>query len=290
MRQAFGRAATSYDAAAVLQREIARRMMERLGYIRLAPRRVLDAGSGTGYALASLRERYPAARLFALDLAEPMLHAARAKAGAWQRWRERWRDAATAYVCGDLAALPFASDSCGLAFSNATLQWCNDPPRVFAEALRVLEVGGLLMFSTFGPDTLQELRAAFRSVDQATHVNRFLDMHELGDMLAQAGFADPVMDREVLTLTYDTARDMMRDLKAIGAHNATAGRPRGLFGARRWAAMVEALEGFRRAGKLPATYEVVYGHAWKPEPRTLADGRAIVQFAPRCIPGGGTSG
>ncbi|CAG0961734.1 malonyl-CoA O-methyltransferase [Burkholderiales bacterium] len=281
VRLAFGRAAAHYDAAAVLQKEIARRLLERLDYVRLAPSRVLDAGCGTGYALCALRERYPAARLIALDLAEAMLQAAREKAGAWRRLRERWRGAGSAYVCGDLAALPLAPHCCGLIFSNAALQWCNDPPKVFSECLRVLEVGGLFTFSTFGPDTLQELREAFRAADGATHVSRFLDMHDLGDMLSQAGFADPVMDREVLTLTYDTARDMMRDLKAIGGHNATAGRPRGLFGARRWAAMVEALETFRHAGKLPATYEVIYGHAWKPEPKALPDGRAIMRFARR---------
>ena len=145
----------------------------------------------------------------------------------------------------------------------------------------MLRVGGLLTFTTFGPDTLRELRAAFAGVDRATHVSRFIDMHDLGDMLVNTGFAEPVVDMEKLTLTYADATALMRDLKAIGAHNATLGRPRGLTGRARWQRMLEALETFRRDDRLPATFEVVYGHAWKPEPRVSADGRAIVRFEPR---------
>src|SRR5258708_5879346 len=183
-----------------------------------------------------------------------------------------------ALPCADVCRLPLAAGSLDLVWSNLTLQWVNDPTVAFAEFHRALRVGGLLTFTTFGPDTLLELRAAFSGIDRATHVNGVVDMHDLGDMLVHAGFADPVMDMEKLTLTYSDATTMMRELKAIGAHNATIGRPRGLTGRARWRRMLDALETFRRDGRLPATYEVVYGHAWKPEPRVAADGRAIVRF------------
>ena len=183
-----------------------------------------------------------------------------------------------ALVCADASRLPLAAGTIDLVWSNLTLQWINDASAAFAEFHRVLRVGGLVMFTTFGPDTLKELRAAFAGVDGATHVSRFIDMHDVGDMLVRAGFADPVMDMETITLTYADATTMMRELKAIGAHNATVGRPRGLTGRARWSRVLARLEAFRRDGRLPATYEVVYGHAWKPEPRFADDGRAIVRF------------
>jgi malonyl-CoA O-methyltransferase len=189
--------------------------------------------------------------------------------------------ATCAFVCGDTTRLPLAPGSVDLVWSNLVLQWMDEPSAAFAELLRALRVGGLLMFTTFGPDTLKELRAAFAGIDTATHVSRFVDMHDLGDALVEAGFADPVMDMETITLTYADAQSMMRELKALGAHNATVGRPRGLMGRERFQRVMTALERFRREGKLPATYEVVYGHAWKPEPRFTDDGRAIVRFEPR---------
>jgi malonyl-CoA O-methyltransferase len=158
------------------------------------------------------------------------------------------------------------------------LQWIDDPALAFVEFHRVLTTGGLLSFTTLGPDTLRELRSAFARVDSEVHVHRFIDMHDLGDMLLDAGFADPVMDMEILTLTYADSPSLMRELKALGAGNAAAGRRRGLTGARRWARALAALESFRVNGRLPASFEIVYGHAWKPEPRVAADGRAIVRF------------
>jgi malonyl-CoA O-methyltransferase len=288
VRRAFERAAATYDSAAVLQREVAQRMAERLALVRIEPRTILDAGCGTGDALAELRTRYPAALIVGLDFAQPMLLAARRRAAAGLA-SERSLLArilgpragagrAPALVCADVARLPVAASSLDLVWSNLTLQWINDPMEAFAQFHHALAVGGLLMFTTFGPDTLLELRAAFSGVDRATHVSRFIDMHDLGDMLVHAGFAEPVMDMEKLTLTYADAMTMMRELKAIGAHNATLGRPRGLTGRARWRKMLDALEAFRREGRLPATFEVVYGHAWKPEPRVVADGRAIVRF------------
>jgi malonyl-CoA O-methyltransferase len=134
---------------------------------------------------------------------------------------------------------------------------------VFAEFHRVLRPGGLVHFTTFGPDTLHELRRAFAAVDDRSHVNHFADMHELGDGLVRAGFAEPVLDVDRHVLTYTDALALMRDLKAIGAHNVTSDRPRGLTGRRQLEAMQAAYERERRDGRLPATYEVVYGHAWR---------------------------
>jgi malonyl-CoA O-methyltransferase len=290
MRRAFERAAATYDASAVLQREVGQRMAERLALVKLQPAVILDAGCGTGDGLSELSTRYPEAFVLGLDIAYGMLDNARrrtaaaiaAKRSLLGRWLGPRAKSGVepALVCGDACRLPVAAGSVDLVWSNLTLQWINDAAVAFDEFNRVLRVGGLLMFTTFGPDTLKELRAAFAGIDGSTHVSRFIDMHDLGDMLVQAGFADPVMDMEKLTLTYDDATAMMRELKAIGAHNATIGRPRGLTGRARWQRVLNALEAFRRDGRLPATYEVVYGHAWRPEPRFAADGRAIVRFEP----------
>jgi malonyl-CoA O-methyltransferase len=288
VRRTFERAASTYDSAAVLQREIGQRMAERLTLVKLQPTAILDAGCGTGDALAELRTRFPAAFIVGLDLAQAMLFAARRRATeglASERpllarlfGARANASGEPALVCADACRLPLVAGAVDLIWSNLALQWINEPTTAFAEFHRALRVGGLLTFTTFGPDTLLELRAAFAAVDRATHVSRFIDMHDLGDMLVTTGFAEPVMDMEKLTLTYADATALMRDLKAIGAHNATLGRPRGLTGRARWGRVLEALEAFRRDDRLPATFEVVYGHAWKPEPRVAADGRAIVRF------------
>jgi malonyl-CoA O-methyltransferase len=260
VRRAFGRAARDYDAAAELQRQVRRELLERLDLVQIEPAAILDLGTGTGHAALALKRRYPRSQVVALDLAESMLR----EAGRRQTLLRRFRR-----VCSDAAALPFRSASFDIVFSNLMLQWCNDPDRVFAECRRVLAPGGLLTFATFGPDTLVELRRAWAAADARVHVSRFLDMHDLGDALVRAGLAEPVMDVERHTLTYGEVRELMRGLKAIGAHNASAGRPRGLTGKGALARMTAAYEGFRRDGRLPATYEVVFGHAWRPvnEPR-----------------------
>lgn len=294
VRRAFERAAATYDAAAVLQREVGQRMAERLALMKLEPKVILDAGCGTGDALSELATRYPQAWLLGVDIAYAMLEAARRRAAAsiasiasQRTLLARWFGARgnaggePALVCADLCYLPLASGSVDLVWSNLALQWINDASVAFAEFHRVLRSGGLLLFTTLGPDTLKELRSAFAGVDGATHVHRFVDMHDLGDRLLHAGFADPVMDVDMITLTYDDASSMLRELKAIGARNAALRRPRGLTGRARWLRVMSAIESYRRDGRLPATFEVVYGHAWKPEPRLAADGRAIVRFAPR---------
>ena len=288
VRRHFARAAPTYDAAAVLQREIGTRMMERLDLIRDEPRTILDAGCGTGEALPELAARYPRARRVAIDVALPMLVAARERTRQSRSLFDRLLSpvggrapGAPALVCGDVCALPFASGTFGLVWSNLTLQWVAELPRAVAEMHRVLEIGGLVMFTTFGPDTLKELRAAFAGVDAHPHVARFADMHDIGDLLVQSGFADPVMQMEMLTLTYPDARSMAHDLKAIGATNAAQGRRRGLTGRRRFERALVALEampGRAPDGRIPATFEVIYGHAWKAAPRRTAEGHAIVTF------------
>ena len=274
-RRAFERAAAGYDAAAFLQHEVGERLAERLDLLRdFRPRRILDAGCGTGALTERLACRYRGARVVALDIAPAMLARARRR-GPWLR--------RPACVCGDIEALPLASGRFDLVVSSLALQWCPDLERALAELARVLAPGGLLLLSTFGPDTLRELRAAWAEADGArhTHVNAFADLHEVGDALLRLGLADPVTDAEWITVRYGTVRALMRDLKAIGAHNVTEGRPRGLTGRGRLAAVERAYERLRDAdGKLPATFEVVYGHAWAPR----AAGAAGVRVAP---PGAG---
>jgi len=269
VRRSFDRAAAGYDESAVLQAEVRAQLLGRLDYVSLEPSVVLDVGCGTGHSSRALKDRYPRAQVLALDLSEGMLREARQR----QSWRRKF-----ARVCGDAARLPLAGGSVDLVFSNLTLQWCTDLDAAFAEFRRVLRPRGLLNFTTFGPDTLFELREAWARADGHRHVSDFADMHDLGNGLLAAGLAEPVMDIERFTLTYPDVFGLMRDLKAIGAHNAAASRQRGLTGRARLAAMQSAYEVRRRDGVLPATYEVVFGQAWGPtgEPRR---GRRSGEFA-----------
>lgn len=263
IRAAFEAAASGYDEAAVLQREVAGRLLERLDVLRMQPQRILDLGSGTGYGSRALAARYPKAQVVALDLSTAMLQQVRRRFSRWDRLRGRY-----ALCCGDAAQLPFADAGFDMIFSSLTLQWCADLAAVFAEFRRVLRPGGVVQFATLGPDTLHELRKSWASVDDAVHVNRFSDLHDVGDTMLHAGLAEPVLDMEYLTLTYRDCMGLMRDLKGIGAHNSNPGRPGGLTGKRRLQAMISAYEQFRREdGLLPATYEIVYGHAWRGETR-----------------------
>ena len=254
VRRSFDRAAATFDAAAVLHTEVRDNLLARLDLMSVTPRVVMDVGAGTGHAARALKRRYPKALVIALDSSQSMLRAA----GRRQPWLRRF-----APLQADAERLPLANGSVDLILSNLMLQWCN-PDAVFAEFRRVLAPQGLLCFSTLGPDTLQELRAAWRQVDSHTHVNQFTDMHDIGDALVRGGFASPVLDVERYTLTYLDVRKVAADLKATGARNATAGRARGLTGRRQFAALPAAYEAFRRDGRLPATYEVVFGHAWSP--------------------------
>ena len=274
LRRSFERAASTYDQAAVLQREVCTRALERLDLVKLDPRDIVDAGCGTGFATRAFHKRYPRATLVALDIALAMLQTSRSRIPRWKKWIASSREV---FVCGDNERLPLRSACADLLWSNLAFQWANDLPAVFSECSRVLRPGGLLMFTTFGPDTLKELRAAC-AADGKIHVNRFIDMHDIGDMMIGAGFADPVMDMEYITLTYADVRSLMRELKEIGAHNVAAGRSRGLTGKRALREIECRYDAFRRDGRLPATFEVVYGHAWKPLPRTGPGGRPVIDI------------
>ena len=256
VRDSFSQAAKTYDAAAVLQATVRDELLRRLEVLRMEPAVVVDLGAGTGQASIALKRRYPGGRVVAMDIAHGMLLQARKRQTLLRRFDR---------VVADAAALPLGNASVDMLFSSLMLQWCNDPDRVLRECRRVLRPGGVLHFTTLGPDTLVELRKSWQAADPGhAHVNRFIDMHDLGDALMRAGFAEPVLDVERYTLTYDDARGLMRDLKEIGAHNATAGRARGLTGKSTLARMLATYEGFRREGKLPATYEVVFAQAWCP--------------------------
>jgi len=261
-RRRFERAAAAYLAAARLETEVGTRMLERLDYVRIAPARILDAGSGPAPQAAALGRRYPGAQLLAVDFSLPMLRQARAMG-----WLARLRGARRpAAICASLERLPFAAGSVQLLWSNMALHWVQDPRAALAEFQRVLAPEGLLMFSTLGPDTLKELRA----VAGKGRVHSFADMHDLGDWLVAAGFSAPVMDMETLTLEYRDVPALLSELRASGQTSARADRPRGLAGKGLLASLAPA--GSR------ATCEVVYGHAWKGVPRKSADGRSIVQF------------
>ena len=252
-RRSFESAAAAYDQAAALQQEVGQRLLQRLDLVKIQPKRVLDLGSGTGQCIPDLLARYKKAQVVALDIALPMLWRAR-KRGRWLR-KPRC-------VCADAERLPFADSSFDLVFSNLMLQWCVELEVVFTELQRVLRPGGLLLFTSFGPDTLHELRGSWQQVDGYSHVNAFADMHDVGDALLRTRFADPVMDVERLTVTYADVWKLMRELKQIGAHNVTLGRPRGLTGKARMQRLVGAYEHYRSQGVLPASYEIVNGHAW----------------------------
>lgn len=287
VRRAFGRAAAGYEAVAVLQHEVETLLLERLEILatppaellsearargiaapfKSSPQTILDVGCGTGRASAALRKRYPKADVLALDLALPMLQQARRRAGWWKPFKT---------LCADARALPVADQSVDLIYSNLCLQWIEDLPGVFNEFRRVLRPGGWLMFTSFGPDTLTELRQSWAAADQGAHVNVFLDMHDVGDAMLAAGFRDPMLDVERYTLTYRDARQLMRELKAIGAGNAATERQRGLTGKSRLQRMLAQYESFRTGdGVLPASYEVIFAQAQAPEstqPRRDGDG------------------
>jgi len=278
-RRAFERAARQSCDSAAPQREVELRMLERLDYMRLVPRRVLDAGCGTGRGLGLLRGRYPQADLLGIDFAHAATRAASRAESFAGRVRRFFHGARSAYLCADFARLPLPAGAADMVWSNLALAWCDDPLAALREFQRVLAPGGLLMFSSYGPDTLKELKAAFAAASSARRVHSFVDMHDMGDMLVACGFAAPVMDVERITLTYARVEDLTRDLKASGQTCAASDRARALTGRRAWRRMLAAYENERNDGRLPATLEIVYGHAWKGEARTAGDGRQVVKWA-----------
>ncbi len=284
-RASFGRAADTYDAAAILQKQVREEMLSRLDLVKLNPQTILDAGCGTGLASHALQKRFVKSQVISLDFALPMLQKTRStnpNNGLIGQVKNLLGGAKQNLLCADIESLPLANASVGLVWSNLAIQWCNDLDAALQEFHRVLQPESLLMFSTFGPDTLKELRVATSAHNGTTSVSRFLDMHDIGDAMVRAGFSAPVLDVERFTLTYDDVKSVMRDLKSIGAHNATDGRARGLLG-RGFLQNLEAnYEQFRVDGKLPATFEVVYGHAWRGQDKPkFDDGVSPVTFKPR---------
>lgn len=265
VRRSFDAAAATYDGVAVLQREVGKRLLGRLDPLRIDPAHILDLGCGTGAAVQGLLSRYPKARVIGADLSRNMLE----RAQAALPWSERWLRRRVSWVCADLHALPFPTDCFQLVFSNLTLQWSRDVSVALDELQRVTAPGGAVMFTTFGPRTLSELRDAWSQVDRHSHVHEFTDLHDVGDAMLQAGYLDPVIDSEDFTLTYQQPREAMRELKLLGARNAAKDRARSLMSPHRLAQVEAAYKAAYRLsdGRVPVTYEVVYGHAWGIEGR-----------------------
>ena len=257
VRRNFARAAASYEQHDVLQREVQADLLGRLDFYLEAPGRVIDVGAGTGRGSALLKKRYPKAQVIAIDLAQPMLHAARRHQGLLRPFQR---------VCGEATALPLPDHSVDVLHSNLCFQWVDDLATLFGECVRVLKPGGLLAFSSFGPDTLRELRAAWAAVDEHSHVGRFLDMHDVGDAMLNAGLRDPVLDVNRYTLTYSEPRALLKELKGLGATHADRARARHLTGKSDYRGMLAAYEAMRVDGRIPATWEVVTAHAWGPPP------------------------
>jgi len=254
VRRRFDRAAATFDTAAILHRELLERLLSRLDVISSKPSVILDLGSGTGHGSKALKKRFPKAQVIAMDFAPAMLHASR-KQQSWLRPFDR--------VCGDAQTLPLKAQSVDWVVSNAMLHCCEQPDAVFAEVQRILKPGGAFSFSTFGPDTLRELRTAWREVDTAPHVQPFIDMHDLGDALVRSGLADPVLDVEPFTLTYPTLNALLAELKSTGATYLPPTRP-GLGHRGIHAALSGAYERFRAQNVLPVSIEAVFGLAWQP--------------------------
>ncbi|BAS67391.1 malonyl-ACP O-methyltransferase BioC [Bathymodiolus septemdierum thioautotrophic gill symbiont] len=246
VRLAFNKASSQYDEYAFLQKEIATRLDAKLEVISSNTDVILDLGAGTGLLSQSLLQRFPNSKIICLDFAQESL-----------------KNNPSAYkLCADANHLPLADNSVNVIVSNLMMQWCPNLNQLFIECHRVLKNNGLMLFSTFGPDTLKELKKSWAVVDNETHVNIFTDMHDIGDQLLQSGFQSPVMEMEKLTLTYQTVTDLLKDLKAIGAQTVST-RSKSLTGKDKFQSMIKMYESYRQDGKLPATYEVIYGHAWK---------------------------
>jgi len=248
IRSTFNDAASNYDDNAFLQSEIANRLAEKLKVISIKPQTIIDLGSGTGLLSNKTAEIFPNANLICVDFAQQSL----------------LKNSQNLKVCANAYELPFASNSVDFIVSNLMMQWCPDLKALFNECFRVLKPEGLILFTTFGPDTLKELKRSWSAVDSSAHVNNFIDMHDIGDQMLQSGFQSPIMEMENITLTYEKVLDLMHDLKSIGAQNVGS-RSKALTGKTKFKKMIEMYESYRSDGKLPATYEVIYGHAWKNE-------------------------
>jgi malonyl-CoA O-methyltransferase len=289
VRQCFAKPENVVDSQ-FLRREVAQRMHERLALVKITPQAILDAGCGEGADLAVLHNRFPAAAVIGLDASLAMLATARAQharaMSSVNRLLTKWlppnvrpgRGTAPLLAAGSFARMPIQHSAVDLVWSNLALHWHAQPDLVFGEWRRVLRTDGLLMFSCFGPDTFKEVRAAFSAMDAKPHTLPFVDMHDFGDMLVNVGFSTPVMDMETITVTYSSAEKLLADVRSWGG-NPLATRRRGLVGRAAWNRMLAAFEQFRRAdGKLGLSFEIIYGHAFRPVARTTASGEAIIRL------------
>ncbi|MCU7834508.1 MAG: malonyl-ACP O-methyltransferase BioC [gamma proteobacterium symbiont of Taylorina sp.] len=276
IRDSFNKAADSYDGAAIVQQEVCRRLLERLEYIKAKPGIILDIGSGTGQGTLGLTRQYPNASVISMDLAENMLKKGRSRlsdssSGLMNQFKNILSHLNSSggkrisHVCADAEYLPFADASVDLIFSNLTIQWCFDLTALFQEFRRVLKPGGFMLFTTFGTETLKELKASWSSVSNKVHVNDFADMHDIGDALYDVQAENPVMDSEKIVLNYQSIKQILLEIKAVGAHNQNNGRQAGLTGKSRLQSMYQAYEKFHTDQGYPVTYEVLYGHAWNPK-------------------------
>lgn len=252
----FSRSAEDYAKHAVLQRTVAERLLERLELVSMSPKVIVDVGSGPGGAARQLAKMYKGAQILQFDLSLSMLSQSRSLEPRFFSKQQ--------YVCGDIEHFPLRKNSAELIFSSLVLQWCNDLDAAFVQIKSTLKRQGLFLFATLGPDTLKELRSSWAEVDDDVHVNTFIDMHDVGDALVRAGFVEPVMDVEHITLTYEDCFALMKDLKTLGANNANVDRFKGLTGKNKIKSLESAYEKYRFEDRLPVTYEVVYGHAWTP--------------------------
>lgn len=279
--RSFSLAAKTYDQHAFVQQEIGNRLLERLDYLKQKPEIILDVGAGTGRHTRDLQQKFPQSTIIGIDIAHGMAQFAKSKQ-SWQFWKN-----APQYLCADAENLPFANSSVDLIFSNFTLQWCTNLQRAFAEFKRILKPNGLIFFSTLGPQTLHELKASFATVDSYTHVNEFIDMHDIGDHLLNLRFNDPVIDMEMITIYYKSVKSLLKDLKGTGAHNVNKQRPAGCLSKQHYLQMIQAYQTFQHAnGLIPASYEVIYGHAWQQRPSHLysEDDEGVIRIPADKIP------
>ena len=259
IRSAFEKASAHYDEYSILQRTITDRLIESLDEININPISILDLGSGTGYGSKILHKKFKNAHIYQIDVSEGMLSMSCEKAPVFFSKDH--------FICADANKLPFRENYFDLVVSSLTLQWCNNLDTIFAEVNNLLKANGVFLFSSFGPDSLKELRDCWARVDDYVHVNAFIDMHDIGDALMRNGLMFPILNMEKIVLTYNECRQLMDELKHIGAQNINHGRRKTLTGKKRLEKVFECYEKYRDNGKLPATYEVIYGHAWKSQPR-----------------------
>jgi malonyl-CoA O-methyltransferase len=269
-RNAFERAAPNFDGNDFIHLEIRDRLLERLKIVDMHPETIVDLGAGTCQGVSGLATAFPNQHVIAVDFAEQMLAAGTPAIGS----------ANVSRVCADARALPFTERSIDLIFSNLVFHHCPNPGAAFAEARRALGFPGLLTFTMLGQDSLIELRKAWATVDRFSHISDFMDMHHVGDALIQAGFTEPVVDVEILTITYDSLAKLMKDLRETGSINATAARNRALSGREAWRKLGDAYEQYRNENnRLPVTLEIIYGLAWSGETRPGVSAReGTVEF------------